>query len=76
MTLLYRFYKSKFKKHFLLQPHDHQKKVAKFYYATPDLITKAIETSMKAKAAWSKVTIEDKMKLFLNVADLVNIYRI
>jgi acyl-CoA reductase-like NAD-dependent aldehyde dehydrogenase len=56
---------------FFQQPHDHQKKVAKFYYATPDLVTKAIEASLEAKAAWNKVAIEDRMKLFLNVADLV-----
>ncbi len=58
---------------FVQQPHDHQKKVAKFYYATPDLVTKAIEASLEAKAAWNKVAIEDRMKLFLNVADLVRI---
>jgi 1-pyrroline-5-carboxylate dehydrogenase len=55
----------------LFQPHDHQKKVAKFYYATPDLVTKAIETSLEAKKEWSKVSVEDKMKLFLDVADKV-----
>ena len=29
------------------QPHDHQKKIAKFYWATPELINQAIETSLK-----------------------------
>ena len=45
--------------------------MAKFYYATPDLVQKAIETSLAAKADWNKVSIGDRMKLFLNVADLV-----
>jgi acyl-CoA reductase-like NAD-dependent aldehyde dehydrogenase len=54
------------------QPHDHQKKVAKFYYATPDLLSKAIEASLEAKKEWNRVPIEDRMKLFLNVADQVS----
>jgi 1-pyrroline-5-carboxylate dehydrogenase len=54
-----------------LQPHDHNKKVAKFYYATPELVTKAIDTSLEAKKEWAKVPIEERMKMFLEVADKV-----
>ena len=50
-------------------PHDHAKKVAKFYYATADLVDKAIETSLKAKVEWEKVPIQDRMDMFLRVAD-------
>ena len=50
-------------------PHNHQKKVAKFYYATPELVTKAIETSLEAKKEWEKVPLDERMKLFLRVAD-------
>ena len=53
----------------LLQPHDHQKKIAKFYYATPELVNKAIVTSMEAKKEWERVPLQDRMDLFLKVAD-------
>jgi len=50
-------------------PHDHQKKLAKFYWATPELVHKGIETSLAAKADWEKVPINDKIDLFLRVAE-------
>jgi len=73
------------------QPHDHQNKIAKYYYATPDLVsilhikiqrykfdkliilkvTKAIDASIEAKKEWAKVPIQDRLQLFLNVADKV-----
>lgn len=52
-----------------VMPHDHQKKVAKFYWATPELISKAIDTSLKAKADWEKVPIDEKIDMFLKVSD-------
>ena len=52
-----------------VMPHNHQKKVAKFYYATPELVTKAIETSLAAKKEWEKVPLDDRMKMYLKVAD-------
>jgi len=52
-----------------VMPHDHQKKVAKFYWATPELIQLAVDTSLKAKVEWEKVPINDKIDLFLKVAD-------
>lgn len=52
-----------------VMPHDHQKKVAKFYYATPELVGKAIESSLEAKKEWEKVPLDERIKLFLNVAD-------
>merc|ERR1712141_366148 len=52
-----------------VMPHNHQKKIAKFYYATPELVTKAIQTSLEAKKEWEKVPLDDRMKLFLKVAD-------
>ena len=56
---------------FFFQPHNHGKKVAKFYYATPELVSKAIETSLEAKKEWEKVPLDERLKLFLNVADLM-----
>ena len=57
-------------------PHDHQKKVAKFYWATPELVAKAIETSLEAKKEWERVPLQQRMDLFLKVADqMANEYR-
>jgi 1-pyrroline-5-carboxylate dehydrogenase len=43
--------------------------VAKFYSATPELILKAIEVSQQAKVEWDRVPVNEKIKLFLRVAD-------
>ena len=53
-------------------PHDHNNKVAKFYWATPELVKKSIDTALAAKADWEKVPIDDKIKLFLKVADEIS----
>jgi len=59
-----------------VMPHDHQKKIAKFYWATPELVHKGIETAMAAKVEWEKVPIDDKIQMFLKVADqMADIYR-
>ena len=60
----------------LFQPFDHNKKVAKFYWATPELVQKAIATSLEAKKEWERVPLQDRMDLFLKVADqMANEYR-
>ncbi len=43
--------------------------MAKFYYATPELVNKAIETSLQAKKEWERVPLQDRMDLFLKVSD-------
>ena len=45
--------------------------MSKFYYATPDLVQKAIDTSLEAKKEWEKIPMDERLKLFLNVADLM-----
>merc|ERR1711936_55412 len=52
-----------------VMPHNHSKRVAKFYYATPELVTKAINTSLEAKKEWERVPLDDRMQMFLRVAD-------
>merc|ERR1719233_2355342 len=57
-------------------PHDHSKKIAKFYWATPELVQKGITTAMAAKADWEKVPIDEKIQMFLKVSDqMADIYR-
>lgn len=61
---------------FFFQPHDHQKKVAKFYWATPELIKKAIDTSLKAKVEWERIPIDEKISMFLKISeDMAGKYR-
>ena len=56
---------------YFLQPHNHGKKVAKFYYATPELVNKAIDTSLQAKKEWEKIPLDDRLQFFLKIADLM-----
>ena len=59
-----------------VMPHDHSKKIAKFYWATPELVQKGIDTALAAKADWEKVPIDEKIKMFLKVSDqMADIYR-
>jgi len=59
-----------------VMPHDHSKKIAKFYWATPELVQKGITTAMAAKADWEKVPIDEKIQMFLKVSDqMADIYR-
>jgi 1-pyrroline-5-carboxylate dehydrogenase len=43
--------------------------VAKFYYATPELVGKAIEASLTAKKEWERIPLDQRMKMFLDVSD-------
>jgi len=54
-----------------LQPHDHSKKLAKFYYATPELLNLAIKTSVTAQREWDRVPFNDRFKMWLRAADLM-----
>ena len=60
-----------YKKFLFFQPHNHGKKVAKFYYATPELVNKAIDTSLQAKKEWEKIPLDDRLQFFLKIADLM-----
>lgn len=41
-------------------PHDHSKKIAKFYYATADVVQKAIDTAVEAQKKWDLVPIPER----------------
>lgn len=57
-------------------PFDHKEKVAKFYYAPPELIKESIRAALEARQEWQNVPIEEKCKLFERAANLVSgIYR-
>lgn len=53
------------------QPHNYKTKIAKYYWATPDLVKKAIETAVCAQKDWERVPLQDRMKIWLKAADLM-----
>ncbi|KAA0203415.1 hypothetical protein HAZT_HAZT004543 [Hyalella azteca] len=46
-------------------------KVAKFYHATPELVQKAIDVALTARADWERVPLADKFNMWLKAADLM-----
>lgn len=59
-----------------VMPHNHSKKIAQYYYATPDLIKKAISTSTEAQKKWDSVPMTERIKIWMKAADLMaNEYR-
>lgn len=55
-----------------VMPHNHSKKIAKFYYATPDLIKKAIDTSAKAQKCWDSVPLRERIDIYHKAADMMS----
>lgn len=41
-------------------PHNHKRKLAKFYYANSELLKKAIETATETQKKWDKVPISER----------------
>ncbi|KAG5891105.1 hypothetical protein JTB14_028493 [Gonioctena quinquepunctata] len=54
-----------------VMPHDHQKKIAKFYYADRDLVNKAIETACEAQKKWDRVPIPERLRIWETAASLM-----
>lgn len=59
-----------------VMPHNHQHKLAKFYYADQSLIKKAIDVAVKSQTQWDKTTLRDRIRIWERAADLMaNEYR-
>lgn len=54
-----------------VMPHDHQHKLASFYYADKKLIEKAIKTAVETQPKWDRVSIADRLKIWEKAADLM-----
>jgi len=52
-------------------PFDHQRAIANYYWATPDLINKAIDNCMKSRVAWEKKSQTERCDIFLKAADMM-----
>lgn len=59
-----------------VMPHNHQHKLAKFYYADQGLIKKAIDVAVKTQSQWDKTTLGERIRIWEKAADLMaNEYR-
>ncbi|CAH1115280.1 unnamed protein product [Psylliodes chrysocephalus] len=59
-----------------VMPHNHKKKIAKFYYADKNLVQKAIDTACEAQKKWDAVPIPERLRIWEKAASLMaNEYR-
>lgn len=54
-----------------VMPHDHKKKLAKFYYADAKLINKAIDVAVETQKKWDRVPIPERLKIWEKAASLM-----
>lgn len=54
-----------------VMPHDHSKKIAKFYYASEKTIQKAIKVSVDAQVKWDRTPLEERMRIWETAADMM-----
>lgn len=54
-----------------VMPHNHQHKLAQFYYADQGLIRKAIDTAVKTQTQWDKTELRDRIRIWERAADLM-----
>lgn len=54
-----------------VMPHCHSHSIAQFYYATPELVKKAIDVGVAARPAWERVPLSQKFDIWLKAADLM-----
>ncbi|XP_057322437.1 delta-1-pyrroline-5-carboxylate dehydrogenase, mitochondrial [Microplitis mediator] len=54
-----------------VMPHDHSKKIAKYYHASTDIIKKAIDNSVKSQRTWDAVPLDKRIDIWMRAADLM-----
>lgn len=54
-----------------VMPHDHQKKIAKFYYADAKLVQKAISVAVETQKKWDRTPLIDRLRIWEKAADLM-----
>ncbi|XP_026323686.1 delta-1-pyrroline-5-carboxylate dehydrogenase, mitochondrial [Hyposmocoma kahamanoa] len=57
---------------YAVMPHDHQRKIAKFFYASEKTINKAIDTAVQAQAVWDRTPLEERVRIWLSAAELMS----
>ncbi|XP_068142668.1 delta-1-pyrroline-5-carboxylate dehydrogenase, mitochondrial [Drosophila tropicalis] len=54
-----------------VMPHNHQHKLAQFYYADAKLIKQAIKTAVETQPKWDRVPLSERLKIWERAADLM-----
>ncbi|KAF4533324.1 hypothetical protein B566_EDAN004445 [Ephemera danica] len=54
-----------------VMPHEHKKKIAKFYYATPDLVSQAVNVATEAQRQWDRTPLNERLAIWAKAADLM-----
>ncbi|XP_073839814.1 delta-1-Pyrroline-5-carboxylate dehydrogenase 1 [Musca autumnalis] len=54
-----------------VMPHNHQHKLAKFYYADSKTIQSAIKTAVETQPKWDRTTLSERLKIWEKAADLM-----
>ncbi|KAF2880549.1 hypothetical protein ILUMI_25620 [Ignelater luminosus] len=54
-----------------VMPHNHKKKIAKFYYADQGLLQKAITVAIEAQKEWDQTPISERLKIWEKAASLM-----
>lgn len=52
-------------------PHNHQHKIAKFYYADTKLVQKAISKSVEMQPKWDRTPLKERVDIYHRAADLM-----
>ncbi|XP_053602023.1 delta-1-pyrroline-5-carboxylate dehydrogenase, mitochondrial [Plodia interpunctella] len=55
-----------------VMPHAHDRRIAKYYYASDKTIKKAIDTAVKAQKTWDRTPFEKRIDIFTKAADLMS----
>jgi len=56
---------------FQVMPHDHQHKIARFYYADEKLLQKAISKCTESQQKWDKTPLKERVEIWDRAADLM-----
>jgi 1-pyrroline-5-carboxylate dehydrogenase len=54
-----------------VMPHDHSKKIAKYYYASEKTIQKAIDVSIKAQEKWDRTPLDERARMWQCAAEMM-----
>lgn len=54
-----------------VMPHDHGKKIAKYYYASEKTIKKAIDVSVEAQKSWDRTPLQERVRIWTCAAELM-----
>ncbi|XP_038208796.1 delta-1-pyrroline-5-carboxylate dehydrogenase, mitochondrial [Zerene cesonia] len=56
---------------FQVMPHNHGRKIAKYYYASEKTIQKAIQVSAEAQKRWDRTPLDKRVEIWQRAADLM-----